>query len=79
MNEYEKQLLIANIKESLISKIINIDLDIKDAKTKLELLKHNVEMYQKVLKMLKIDEVVEWLNNNKSDVYIKPTDKNMSL
>ena len=53
MNEYEKQLLIANIKESLISKIINIDLDIKDAKTKLELLKHNVEMYQKVLKNVK--------------------------
>lgn len=53
MNEYEKQLLIANIKESLISKIINIDLDIKDAKTKLELLKHNVEMFQKVLKNVK--------------------------
>ena len=53
MNEYEKQLLIANIKESLISQIINIDLDIKDAKTKLELLKHNVEMYQKVLKNVK--------------------------
>lgn len=51
MNEYEKQLLIANIKESLIFKIINID--IKDAKTKLELLKHNVEMYQKVLKNVK--------------------------
>lgn len=53
MNEYEKRLLIANIKESLISKIINIDLDIGDAKTKLELLKHNVEMYQKVLKSVK--------------------------
>ena len=53
MNEYEKQLLIANIKESLIFKINNIDLDIKDAKTKLELLKHNIEMYQKLLRNVK--------------------------
>ena len=53
MNEYEKQLLIANIKESLISKIINIDLERK----KNVLFKDNNSIfeYREVLDILKLE------------------------